>query len=85
MAAALCCLGREAGAHIVADGIETRAECQVLAASGVSKDRGNLLGRPLELTAGKAAPGSSRTPAARAICVQRESSERISSSRFSNF
>lgn len=57
LAAALCFFGKETGAQIVAEGIETQAECQVLEALGVSKGQGYLLGRPMELAAAVVAAG----------------------------
>lgn len=63
LAAALLLFARQTGSEIVAEGIETPEELEVLKALGISKGQGYLLGRPAplneavsSLTSARAAP-----------------------------
>jgi EAL domain-containing protein (putative c-di-GMP-specific phosphodiesterase class I) len=58
LAAALCGFATETGCRIVAEGIETEAELQVIRALGVGKAQGYHLGRPMALKAAQALVGS---------------------------
>lgn len=49
LAAALCGFASETGCKIVAEGIETEAELQVIRALGIAKAQGYHLGRPMGL------------------------------------
>ncbi len=51
LASAMVTFARETGAYLIAEGIETRAELEVLMAIGVDKGQGYLLGRPASLDA----------------------------------
>ncbi len=58
LAAALCFFARETDCQIVAEGIETEAEFEVLEALGVSRGQGFLLGRPGDLAAAQEMVGA---------------------------
>lgn len=49
LAAALCGFAAETGCRIVAEGIETEAELEVIRALGIAKAQGYHLGRPVSL------------------------------------
>jgi EAL domain-containing protein (putative c-di-GMP-specific phosphodiesterase class I) len=49
LAAALCGFASETGCNIVAEGVETAAELQVLKALGIGKAQGYYLGQPMAL------------------------------------
>ncbi len=51
LASAMVTFARETGAHLIAEGVETRAELGVLMAIGVDKGQGYLLGHPAGLDA----------------------------------
>ena len=53
LAAALCGFAIETGCRIVAEGVETEAELQVIRALGVGKAQGYYLGRPMSLEQAK--------------------------------
>ncbi len=53
LAAALCGFAAETGCKIVAEGVETDAELQVIRALGISRAQGFFLGRPVPLAEAK--------------------------------
>lgn len=53
LAAAFCGFARETGCRIVAEGIETEAELQVIKVLGIGKAQGFYLGRPVTLDEAK--------------------------------
>jgi len=62
LAAALIAFGRETGAHIVAEGVETAAELDVLVQLGVHGAQGYFLARPMAIEDALRSPFPSSAP-----------------------
>ncbi|WP_422015682.1 sensor domain-containing phosphodiesterase [Roseateles sp.] len=58
LAAALCGFASETGCKIVAEGVETEGELEVIRALGISRAQGFFLGRPMSVDDGKALAAS---------------------------